>query len=81
MMFGMILGNVVINASAVGILTALSGGSSNYTQSAFIIMAIILSVVSLLGSILTYVTTKEIPDEEKRSRTKRVNIKKVFLHF
>ena len=48
MMFGMILGNVVINASAVGILTALSGGSSNYTQSAFVIMAIILSVVSLL---------------------------------
>lgn len=66
MMFGMILGNVVINASAVGILTALSGGSSNYTQSAFVIMTVILSAVSLLGSILTYVTTKEIPDEESR---------------
>lgn len=78
MMFGMILGNVVINASAVGILTALSGGSSNYTQSAFIIMAIILSVVSLLGSILTYVTTKEIPDEEKRVEQKESTLKSVF---
>lgn len=77
MMFGMILGNVVINASAVGILTALSGGSSNYTQSAFIIMAIILSVVSLLGSILTYVTTKEIPDEEKRVEQKESTLKSV----
>ena len=77
MMFGMILGNVVINASAVGILTALSGGSSNYTQSAFVIMAIILSVVSLLGSILTYVTTKEIPDEEKRAEQKESTLKSV----
>ncbi|VUX16347.1 Glucuronide carrier protein [[Ruminococcus] torques] len=77
MMFGMILGNVVINASAVGILTALSGGSSNYTQSAFVIMAIILSVVSLLGSILTYVTTKEIPDEEKRVEQKESTLKSV----
>lgn len=77
MMFGMILGNIVINASAVGILTALSGGSSNYTQSAFIIMAIILSVVSLLGSILTYVTTKEIPDEEKRVEQKESTLKSV----
>lgn len=77
MMFGMILGNVLINASAVGILTALSGGSSNYTQRAFVIMTVILSIVCLLGSILTYVTTKEIPDEEKRAESKESTWKSV----
>lgn len=75
MMFGMILGNVLINASAVGILTALSGGSSNYTREAFIIMTVILSVVCLIGSILTYVTTKEIPDEAQRAEKKESTLK------
>ncbi|MCI6019197.1 MAG: glycoside-pentoside-hexuronide (GPH):cation symporter [Clostridiales bacterium] len=77
MMFGMILGNVLINASAVGILTALSGGSSNYTREAFIIMTIILSVVCLIGSILTYVTTKEIPDEVQRAEKKESTLKSI----
>lgn len=77
MMFGMILGNVLINASAVGILTALSGGSSNYTREAFIIMTIILSVVCLIGSVLTFVTTKEIPDLKQESEEKESVIESV----
>lgn len=77
MMFGMILGNVLINASAVGILTALSGGSSNYAREAFIIMTIILSVVCLIGSVLTFVTTKEIPDLKQESEEKESVIESV----
>ncbi len=60
-MFGTILGNVLINASAVGILTALSG-SDHYTRQAFIIMTVILSAVTLVGSLATYFTTEELKD-------------------
>lgn len=61
LMFGTIFGNVVINAAAVGALTALSG-SETFTQSAFIKLTIILAVVCTLGGLATYFTTQELPD-------------------
>ena len=76
-MFGTILGNVVINATAVGLLTALSGGSDHYTRSAFMKLAIILSVVALIGTILTFATTRELPDDENTK--KKENVKESIL--
>lgn len=63
LMFGMILGNVVINAIAVGALTALSG-SDTFTQGAFIKLTLILAIVCTAGGLATFFTTKELPDEE-----------------
>ncbi len=63
LMFGMILGNVVINAIAVGVLTALSG-SDSFTQGAFIKLTFILAVVCTAGGLATFFTTKELPDEK-----------------
>ena len=63
LMFGMILGNVVINAAAVGVLTALSG-SETFTQDAFIKFTVILALVCVLGGLGTYFLTKELPDSE-----------------
>lgn len=62
LMFGMIFGNVVINAAAVGALTALSGNST-FTQGAFIKLTAILAVVCIIGGFLTYFTTTELKDE------------------
>lgn len=64
MMFGNILGNTLINAAAVAVLTALSGGSSNYTRGAFIKFAVILGVICLAGTLLTYFTTSELKDTD-----------------
>ena len=72
-MFGMILGNVMINALAVGLLTALSGGSDKYTRGAFIKLTVILSAITLVGTLLSYFTTTELPDVEegmKKENTK-----------
>ena len=63
-MFGSIFGNTLINAVAVAVLTALSGGSSNYTRGAFIEFAVILGIICLVGTLLTYFTTTEIKDQE-----------------
>ena len=63
-MFGSILGNTLINAVAVSVLTALSGGSNQYTRTAFIEFAVILGVICLVGTLLTYFTTTEIKDTE-----------------
>lgn len=68
LMFGMILGNVVINAAAVGVLTALSG-SDVFTQDAFIKFTIILAIVCVLGGLGTYFLTKELPDSEIEKET------------
>lgn len=76
-MFGTILGNVVINAAAVGLLTAFSGGTDQYTRGAFMKLAIILSAVALVGTILTYVTTQELPDDENTK--KKENVKESIL--
>lgn len=63
LMFGTIFGNVVINAVAVGVLTALSGGNENFTQMGFIKFTAILAVVCTIGALLTYFNTKELPEE------------------
>lgn len=64
LMFGTIFGNVVINAVAVGALTALSGGNENFTQAGFIKFAVILAIVCTVGGLLTYFNTKELPEAE-----------------
>lgn len=65
LMFGTIFGNVVINAIAVGALTALSG-SDSFTQAGFIKLTAILAVVCTIGGFASYATTTEIPDEETK---------------
>lgn len=67
MMFGNIFGNTLINATAVAVLTALSGGSSTYTRSAFIKFAVILGIICLVGTLLTYFTTTELKDTQSLS--------------
>jgi len=64
LMFGMIFGNVVINAAAVGALTALSGTPDPYTQAGYIKFATILAVVCAIGGLATYFLTKELPESE-----------------
>lgn len=64
MMFGNIFGNTLINAVAVSVLTALSGGTSTYTRGAFIKFAVILGFICLAGTLLTYFTTTELKDAE-----------------
>lgn len=64
MMFGNIFGNTLINAVAVAVLTALSGGSSSYTRGAFIKFAVILGLICLAGTLLTYFTTSELKDSD-----------------
>ncbi|MBR2995724.1 MAG: MFS transporter [Lachnospiraceae bacterium] len=76
-MFGTILGNVLINALAVGLLTALSNGSETYTRGAFMKLTIILSIVTLIGTLLTYFTTTELPDAE--GTVKKENTKESLL--
>lgn len=68
-MFGMILGNVVINAVAVAALTALSG-SDSFTQAAFIKLAIVLAVVSVIGGLATFFTARELPDSDAEKEQK-----------
>lgn len=62
LMFGTIFGNVVINAIAVGALTALSG-SEQFTQAGFIKLTAILAVVCVIGGLCSYFTTTEINDD------------------
>ena len=64
LMFGTIFGNVVINAAAVGALTALSGTPDPYTQAGYIKFAAILAVVCTIGGLATYFLTKELPESE-----------------
>lgn len=74
LMFGMILGNVVINAAAVGALTALSGGVTTFTQGGFIKFAVILGIICAIGGFSTYFSSHEVVDatenaeEENNSR-------------
>ncbi len=72
-MFGSIFGNTLINAVAVAVLTALSGGSSNYTRGAFIEFAVILGIICLVGTLLTYFTTSEIKDQEGTAGAQKGN--------
>lgn len=67
LMFGTILGNVVINAVAVVALTALSGGVSTFTQTGFIKFSLILGSACVVGGLFTYFSTKEIQTEEKEA--------------
>lgn len=64
LMFGTIFGNVVINAAAVGALTALSGVPDPYTQAGYIKFAAILAIVCSIGGLATYFLTKELPESE-----------------
>lgn len=79
-MFGSILGNTLINAVAISVLTALSGGSNQYTRTAFIEFAVILGVICLVGTLLTYFTTTEIKDTEdtQDGQKNRVLIRKKY---
>lgn len=69
LMFGTILGNVVINAAAVSALTALSGTPEPYTQAGYLKFAFILGVVCLVGGFGTYFLTKELPESEIEKKT------------
>ena len=64
LIFGTILGNVVINAAAVGALTALSGTPEPYTQGGYLKFAAILAVVCAIGGLSTYFLTRELSDSE-----------------
>lgn len=77
------LGNVIINAVAVGALTKLSGTSDgSFTQGGFIKLTAILAVVSALGSILTFLFTKEQHVETEKNTVQKENsmaqIKELF---
>ncbi|MDE6203994.1 MAG: MFS transporter, partial [Lachnospiraceae bacterium] len=69
LMFGTIFGNVVINAVAVGALTALSG-SETFTQAGFMKLTAILGAVCTIGGFASYFTTMEIPDDELKAEVK-----------
>lgn len=73
LMFGTIFGNVVINAVAVGALTALSG-SENFTQAGFIKLTVILAIVCVIGGFASYFTTAEIPDDEMKTKEKTSSV-------
>ena len=82
MMFGNILGNTLINAIAVAVLTALSGGSSNYTRGAFIKFAVILGIICLVGTLLTYFTTSELKDTDstqEKQKEEKIDTKASIL--
>ena len=81
-MFGNILGNTLINAIAVAVLTALSGGSSNYTRGAFIKFAVILGIICLVGTLLTYFTTSELKDTDstqEKQKEEKIDTKASIL--
>lgn len=76
MMFSAILGNIIINAAAVAILTNLSQtADGSFTQGGFIKLTCILGIISAVGGILTYFNTKEkrstVIVEKQKGKTKK----------
>lgn len=79
-MFGMIFGNVFINAIAVVALTALSGGPE-YTKGAFIKLTAILAIVNALGCLFTFLTTREMQDDSaggEETTSTKAGLKSLF---
>lgn len=83
MMFSAILGNIVINAIAVGALTKLSKTTNgSFTQGGFLKLVVILGIVSALGGLMTFLFTKECSGDDTIRREKGYWIKplKALLH-
>lgn len=65
---GAVAGNMVINAIAVSALTYFSGTTDgSFTQAAFVKLTLLLAVVSVVGGILTYINTEEMPQKEQEN--------------
>ncbi len=83
MMFSAILGNIVINAVAVGALTKLSNtADGTFSQGGFLKLTLILGVVSALGGLMTFFFTKEQEEQvvEKHEKGYWIKPLKALLH-